>query len=46
MSEFSMITGPENWKMAYPLFLLGMAVIGVGTYFVIRRLEKRDKEKD
>ena len=41
MSEWSMMTGPSNWKIAYPLFLLGMVVIGVVNYYLIRRLEKR-----
>jgi magnesium transporter len=44
MSEFTMITGQEHWRMAYPLFILGMAVIGVITYFIIRKLDKRNKE--
>lgn len=41
MSEWSMMTGPSNWKIAYPLFLLGMVVIGVVDYFLIKRLEKK-----
>lgn len=41
MSEWSMMTGPSNWKTTYPLFLLGMLVIGVINYYLIRRLEKR-----
>jgi magnesium transporter len=41
MSEWSMMTGPSNWKITYPLFLLGMVVIGVINYFLIKRLEKR-----
>lgn len=40
MSEFSMITGPERWLVAYPLFFTTMAGIGVGTYLVIKRIEK------
>jgi magnesium transporter len=36
MSEWSMMTGPENWRIAYPLFLLGLGVIGVGTYLLFR----------
>ncbi len=44
MSEWSMMTGSGNWKIAYPLFLLAMAVIGIGTYFLIRWLEKRSKK--
>jgi len=40
MSEWTMITGPDNWKIAYPVFILGMLFLGVAAYFVIRRLEK------
>lgn len=43
MSEWSMITGPENWRISYPLFLLGMLLIAVFNYFVIKRLEKKRK---
>jgi magnesium transporter len=43
MSEWSMMTGPENWKMSYPIFLLGMALIAVINYFVIRIMEKRKR---
>lgn len=45
MSEWSMITGPSNWKTTYPLFILGMAIIGVISYFVIRSLEKKTEVK-
>jgi magnesium transporter len=45
MSEWSMITGPSNWKTTYPLFLLGMVVIGVSTYYLIRRIEKRQDSR-
>ncbi len=41
MSEWSMMTGPSNWKITYPLFLLGMGIIAFLNYFLIRRLEKR-----
>ena len=40
MSEWSMMTGPQNWRIAYPAFLLAMVVLGVLNYFVIRWLEK------
>jgi magnesium transporter len=40
MSEWTMMTGPSNWKTAYPLFILGMLVIGILDYFVILKLEK------
>lgn len=44
MSEWSMMTGPNNWRMAYPLFLLAMVVIGIGNYYLINWLEKRSRQ--
>jgi magnesium transporter len=41
MSEWSMMTGPENWKISYPLFLLGMVVLALISYILIKRIEKR-----
>jgi magnesium transporter len=41
MSEWSMMTGPANWKIAYPLFLAAMVLIATANYWLIRRLEKR-----
>jgi len=41
MSEWSMMTGPQHWRIAYPLFLLGMVVIGVASYYLLTRLEKK-----
>jgi len=41
MSEWSMMTGPQNWKVSYPLFLLGMVIIAVVNYYFIRRIEKK-----
>lgn len=38
MSERSMMTGPENWKIAYPMFLILSAVIGFVTFLVLRKL--------
>ena len=32
----------DNWKLAYPLFLLGMMIIGLISFFLIRRMERRD----
>jgi magnesium transporter len=45
MSEWSMMTGPENWRMSYPLFLLGMVVLALITYLIIKRLEKRKADR-
>jgi magnesium transporter len=46
MSEWSMMTGPGNWKIAYPLFLLGMVIIGVTNYYLIKRLENKGNTKE
>ena len=40
MSEWSMMTGPANWRIAYPLFLAGMAVIGGIMFLMLRRYGK------
>jgi len=41
MSEWSMMTGPENWKITYPLFMAGMVIIAGLNYIIIRKVEKR-----
>ncbi|HAL74167.1 MAG TPA: Mg2+/Co2+ transporter [Clostridiales bacterium] len=47
MSEWSMMTGPENWRITYPLFLLAMAVIGAVSYFFLKWMVMRaDKKSD
>jgi magnesium transporter len=40
MSEFSQMIGFTNWRIGYPLFLLGMLCLGVTTFFIIRLTEK------
>jgi hypothetical protein len=40
-----MMTGPLNWKLAYPLFFLGMAAIGGSSYYLLRWLERRDQAR-
>jgi magnesium transporter len=42
MSEWSMMTGPSNWRLAYPLFLLAMIIIGIVNYYLIKRLDKKN----
>jgi magnesium transporter len=41
MSEFSMMTGSAPWWVAYPLFMLGLAVIGVVTWRALGRWMER-----
>ena len=43
MSEWSMMTGPANWKIAYPAFLVAMAVIGIGNYYLLKGLDKKNQ---
>jgi magnesium transporter len=40
MSEWSMMTGPEHWKISYPAFILAMGVIGVANYYLLKRIGK------
>ena len=40
MSEFSGMTGFENWEISYFVFASAMVAIGVGTFYVIRYLER------
>lgn len=37
MSEWSMMTGSENWRIAYPMFLLLCLVLGFITFLVLRK---------
>lgn len=46
MSEWSMMTGPENWRFTYPLFLLAMGVIGAVSYFFLKWIIRRDDVSD
>lgn len=46
MSEWSMMTGPENWRFTYPLFLLAMVVIGALSYFLLKGIIRRDDRTD
>jgi magnesium transporter len=43
MSEWSMMTGPGHWRVAYPVFLILMVLIGVVNYFVLKWLEAKDR---
>ena len=46
MSEWSMMTGPENWRRSYPLLLAFMAAAGVATYFVLLWMEAKQRRAD
>lgn len=40
MSEFSGMIGFAHWKLGYPLFVLFMLLLGVGTFFIIKWAER------
>ncbi len=44
MSEWSMMTGPQNWRIAYPVFMVAMVVIGTGSYHLLKWLDARDRK--
>ncbi len=46
MSEWSMMTGPENWKVSYPGFLLVMVVLGIANYILLRWWEKKRSNRE
>ncbi len=37
MSERSMMTGSQNWRIAYPLFILGCVAIAYITFLILRK---------
>ena len=41
MSEWSMMTGPHNWRIAYPAFLLAIGVIGFINYCLLKWFERK-----
>ena len=46
MSEWSMITGPENWGITYPTFILAMVMLGFANYYLLKWLERRNLSQD
>lgn len=41
MSEWTMITGQENWKASYAILLCAMAFIGVANYLALKWLNRK-----
>ncbi len=44
MSEWTMMTGAEHWRVAYPLFFGGMVLVGAGNAWLLRHIERRRGE--
>jgi hypothetical protein len=38
-----MMTGADNWRIAYPAFLAGMVIVGIISYFLLQRIERSEK---
>jgi magnesium transporter len=45
MSEWSMMTGPKHWPIAYPAFLAVLAVIGVANYSFLKWFERKGRNR-
>jgi magnesium transporter len=45
MSEFTMMAGSENWKIAYIALFAIMAAVGFVNYIFLKRAEKKDKKR-
>jgi magnesium transporter len=41
MSEWSMMTGPDRWRITYPVFLLLMVIIALINYFILKRAGRK-----
>ena len=39
MSEWTMMTGQSNWKWSYPLLILGLAVVGLLNFYLLKGME-------
>ncbi|MBF0408420.1 MAG: magnesium transporter CorA family protein [Candidatus Riflebacteria bacterium] len=37
MSEWTMITGSENWQASFPIFFIAMCTIGAANYLLLRK---------
>jgi magnesium transporter len=45
MSEFSGMIGFKNWWFAYPIFILTMVLMGIATFFTIKKVETFWKDR-
>jgi len=51
MSEWTMMTGQSNWKWSYPLLILGLVVVGLLNFYLLKGMETgllhaKKKKKD
>ncbi|MBN2545190.1 MAG: magnesium transporter CorA family protein, partial [Spirochaetes bacterium] len=45
MSEWTMMTKNISWIISYPIFILGMIIIAIISYFLLKRLSFTSKDK-
>ncbi len=43
MSEWTMMTGQANWKIAYPLFIAAMLIVGAVNYYLLVRWDQKTR---
>lgn len=41
MSEWTMITGADNWRLSYPLLIVAFIAIAAATSLILHRMDKR-----
>ncbi len=46
LSERTMRTGADYWRVSYPLFIVAMLIIGVANYYLLRWIERWGREND
>lgn len=44
MSEYTMITGADNWRITYPALLLALGLMGLLSYMWIKRFDSKNNE--
>jgi len=42
MSEWTMMTGPGNWKLAYPILIGAMTLVGVINFTILKKFERKE----
>jgi magnesium transporter len=45
MSEWTMMTGQQNWKVSYAILVGAMAVLALANFAILKRLERRKRKK-
>jgi len=46
MSEYTMMVGPSNWRIAYVLLVAGLTAVGIANYFTLKWMGRNDDKLD